>query len=558
MVDCDEVKIKLMGTSKGEEKRFIYVFDGAVIVTEAVQKGFLSRGPVTYRWLYDLRLADNAIRPVKFKGKDVGIEFFQRDGSDTNCTFIYKSRKLRDLKIQFFNGIVRKLLPDKTETGHDWILKTFDQSQEPVRCSVCKLLLWGVVSQGYECRKDKTRVHKSCMAKAKPATGGAKRGPTKRIKKPSAESPKNPPVRGAAGKETRRFPKTAPGLPRTNVNTRPPAPAVSMQGVEDYEIAIIAPQDEAEKWRPDDTVISQITRHPIKQGDKIVLIEKIGKILWRAKKTYGTQVFNINQNEAKLAPRSAAPVRPGNKPRPSGPGGPPKDDYVNLPKGGAGGGKDYQNLKPREYINLNNPGGGGTSSTDFHDNWYMGSVSRQESVAQFNEDDETGAFLVRFSTNKGNYILDIRVPGTKDLVRHIPIEKSEQNGKYYVAKKFTFATVPELVNYYQNNSLETAFPHVPTHLTIPNGNKPFEQAVPSRRTTTRRPTGSAARARPVIATCEARFAFDPRNQRDLAMQKGDVIEILEDRDGWCVAQSHRGTGMVPGNFLDPPRSGAGS
>ena len=59
--------------------------------------------------------------------------------------------------------------------------------------------------------------------------------------------------------------------------------------------------------------------------------------------------------------------------------------------------------------------------------------------------------------------------------------------------------------------------------------------------------------RPVIATCEARFDFAPRNSRDLGMLKGDTIDILEDHGGWCVARNRRGEGTVPGNYLDPPR-----
>ena len=61
----------------------------------------------------------------------------------------------------------------------------------------------------------------------------------------------------------------------------------------------------------------------------------------------------------------------------------------------------------------------------------------------------------------------------------------------------------------------------------------------------------------VLRQCIARFDFRPRSARDLEMQKGDRLAILRSiGDGWCVAQSARGKGLVPGNYLEPHHSAA--
>ena len=176
IVDCADVKVKRTGTTRQAaaaaarpaEKRFIYAFDGAVIVTQPGQAGFLGRGAVAYRWLYHLDLTEFTFQPSEFKSEDVGIDFFQHEKSEFNCTLLFKTRKLRDRWQILFAGIQKRLMPAKTANGHEWVLTTFDHTQAPaaLRCAVCGLLLWGVVSQGYECRRDRTRVHKHCMAKA--------------------------------------------------------------------------------------------------------------------------------------------------------------------------------------------------------------------------------------------------------------------------------------------------------------------------------------------------------------------------------------------------------
>ena len=53
----------------------------------------------------------------------------------------------------------------------------------------------------------------------------------------------------------------------------------------------------------------------------------------------------------------------------------------------------------------------------------------------------------------------------------------------------------------------------------------------------------------VIATAVARYTFSARNNQDLELRRGDKLEILEDRFGWCRARSVRGVGYAPCNHL---------
>ncbi|KAL4655351.1 tyrosine-protein kinase SRK3-like [Arapaima gigas] len=81
--------------------------------------------------------------------------------------------------------------------------------------------------------------------------------------------------------------------------------------------------------------------------------------------------------------------------------------------------------------------------------WYYGNINRQKAekllLAQQNK---SGSFLVRISeSNSDEYTLSVR---NESKVLHFRIQRSSV-GSYYVSDKIAFATLNELVTYYQKN-----------------------------------------------------------------------------------------------------------
>ncbi|CAF1048184.1 unnamed protein product [Adineta ricciae] len=82
--------------------------------------------------------------------------------------------------------------------------------------------------------------------------------------------------------------------------------------------------------------------------------------------------------------------------------------------------------------------------------WYFKSIRRIDAEKQLMSDvNEHGSFLIRDSeTKKTDFSLSIR---DNDSVKHYRIRQGE-DGRYYIARRTTFNTLPELVNHYSKTS----------------------------------------------------------------------------------------------------------
>jgi fyn-related kinase len=83
--------------------------------------------------------------------------------------------------------------------------------------------------------------------------------------------------------------------------------------------------------------------------------------------------------------------------------------------------------------------------------WYFGTTKRIEAekllLLQFNQ---TGSYLIRTSDSSNHaYSLSLR---DKDSVKHYRIRRLDEDGTYYIARKITFKTINELVDYYSKTS----------------------------------------------------------------------------------------------------------
>ena len=82
--------------------------------------------------------------------------------------------------------------------------------------------------------------------------------------------------------------------------------------------------------------------------------------------------------------------------------------------------------------------------------WYFGAIDRKEAEKLLMDTaNASGSFLVRESkSSPGSYSLSIR---DAQKVSHHKIQKLDGGG-YFITPQFTFASIPELVAHYSNQS----------------------------------------------------------------------------------------------------------
>ncbi|KAJ8297441.1 LOW QUALITY PROTEIN: hypothetical protein KUTeg_023972 [Tegillarca granosa] len=85
--------------------------------------------------------------------------------------------------------------------------------------------------------------------------------------------------------------------------------------------------------------------------------------------------------------------------------------------------------------------------------WYYKNCSRDRSESILKEEKREGCFIVRESSTPGMYTLSLYTTENDGLVRHYHIKKNE-NGQYYIAEKYAFQSISELVYYHKHNSAD--------------------------------------------------------------------------------------------------------
>ncbi|XP_023677076.1 tyrosine-protein kinase ITK/TSK [Paramormyrops kingsleyae] len=91
--------------------------------------------------------------------------------------------------------------------------------------------------------------------------------------------------------------------------------------------------------------------------------------------------------------------------------------------------------------------------------WYNKNITRSKAEELLFKEDKEGAFMVRDSRREGVYTVSLltKAPGSNGennpRVKHYQIrEKFTDEVKFYLAEKYLFSTIPELINYHQHNA----------------------------------------------------------------------------------------------------------
>lgn len=168
--------------------------------------------------------------------------------------------------------------------------------------------------------------------------------------------------------------------------------------------------------------------------------------------------------------------------------------------------------------------------------WYAGPMER------------AGAEGILTNRSDGTYLVRQRVKDTAEFaisikynveVKHIKIMTSE--GLYRITEKKAFRGLPELVEFYQQNSLKDCFKSLDTTLQFP-----YKE--PERRAINKPPVGSTK----YFGTAKARYDFCARDRSELSLKEGDIIKILNKKgqQGWWRGEIYGRIGWFPSNYVE--------
>ncbi|KAK1804453.1 hypothetical protein P4O66_020039 [Electrophorus voltai] len=91
--------------------------------------------------------------------------------------------------------------------------------------------------------------------------------------------------------------------------------------------------------------------------------------------------------------------------------------------------------------------------------WYNKDIARPEAEELLMKEDKEGAFMVRNSRQAGVYTVSVftKAPGSNGekfpRVKHYRIRETAES-LYYLAEKYLFPSIPELIHYHQHNAAE--------------------------------------------------------------------------------------------------------
>ncbi|CAG2110284.1 unnamed protein product [Medioppia subpectinata] len=156
--------------------------------------------------------------------------------------------------------------------------------------------------------------------------------------------------------------------------------------------------------------------------------------------------------------------------------------------------------------------------------WFAGPLDR-ESAQSTLQHMNNGSFLVRISPKqRGSYAISLNYSGQ---VKHMRVQQRDDNQYYYLSESRYFATIADLVVYYESNSLCESFNLVDTNLMTP-----YKKAL----------NASA------VAYAIALYSFTGSSANLLDLRKGDRVAVLSkagESKGWWKGQIADRIGYFP-------------
>ncbi|XP_034021034.1 tyrosine-protein kinase TXK [Thalassophryne amazonica] len=85
--------------------------------------------------------------------------------------------------------------------------------------------------------------------------------------------------------------------------------------------------------------------------------------------------------------------------------------------------------------------------------WYCKNITRTEAEQLLRQECKEGGFVVRESSQRGVYTVSVYTKTISDNgdVRHYQIKLSD-TGQYFLAEKYTFNSIPEVIHYHEHNA----------------------------------------------------------------------------------------------------------
>lgn len=379
----------------------------------------------------------------------------QRRGDKWNSSFVMGKKdgsnafsffaKTEDMKAKWIDAIKLALENASPPQGINYVMHTFDQ---PTECSVCGKLLRGVFFQGYKCTDPGSdiAVHKECIGK-KPNTGS-----------------RVPPIpaRVIGRSPTHVQHRQVRALCNYTGNPNPGGGRPALRFQKDDVIKLL--NNDAQWWKG------------LLNGDEgwfpSQLVQEIENKIRRKPSYLDVKIRSRTENGTPSnisPPRAHSPAN--NKP------------YVNV----------VDDDRSSDQLSVYK--------------WFVGPMGRDTANHRM-EHMPNGTFLIRVSENpgrKGELSLSIRYD---NQVRHIRVEKNAE-GLFYLADTKFFSSLPELVEFYQENSLADSFPGVDTTLKFP-----FKSQ-----------SGGGANTR-ILGYAEAVYDYAATATSQLSLCRGDKVAIL--------------------------------
>ncbi|KAI6206041.1 Protein vav-1 [Aphelenchoides besseyi] len=157
--------------------------------------------------------------------------------------------------------------------------------------------------------------------------------------------------------------------------------------------------------------------------------------------------------------------------------------------------------------------------------WFFGELERQQ-VKMFLELTEDGTFLVRRSSNLGQYVLSIMYDGNE---KHMKIEMDPENRLFYLHAARYFHDIQSLIEHYRRHSLSEGFENLCTTLKgTPLRQKNFRAEYPFVE----------------LPNDSSRFL---RLEADTQVR---VLDTSEEEKGWWMGISRGVTGYFPYAFVE--------